>query len=106
MILLSQHSYVRYQIEDAFSKPNVAPDAAIETPISLIACSLVEAGAGITLVAGAVASSFAGPDVVVRPIIEDLTSRYAIIYSYPGKRLALAEAFVEVLRAEFKRASK
>lgn len=103
MILLSKHSYVRYQIEDAFSKLNVAPDVVIETPTSLIACSLVEAGAGITLATGSVAATFAGPDVIVRPIIEDITSRCAIIYPYPGKPLALAEAFADEFRAEFER---
>lgn len=100
MILLSQHSYVRYQIEEAFAELGVSAKAVIETPTSVIACALVAAGAGITLVAQLTAEAFAGPDVAVRPVVESLTSRYAVIFPYPGKRLALAETFADDLRAE------
>lgn len=100
MILLSQHSYVRYQIEEAFSQLGVSPKVVMETPTSVIACALAAAGAGITLVAQLAAEAFAGPDVVIRPIVEPLTSRYAVIFPYPGKRLALAETFAKGLQAE------
>ena len=60
MILLSQYSYVRYQIDDAFSKLGVAPHVVLETPSSSIACALVAAGAGITLVSRWTAEPFAG----------------------------------------------
>ncbi|MGS0014429.1 LysR substrate-binding domain-containing protein, partial [Escherichia coli] len=50
MILLSQHSYMRYQIDDALSKLRVSVQVAMETPNSLVACALVAEGAGITLV--------------------------------------------------------
>jgi DNA-binding transcriptional LysR family regulator len=103
MILLSQHSYVRYQIEDAFSKLNVSANVMLETPTSPVACALVAAGAGITLVSQLAATPFAGPDVVVRPIVEKLISRTAVIFPYPGNRLGLAETFVAELRAEIRR---
>ena len=60
MILLSQVSFVRYQIDDAFSKLGVAPHVVLETPSSSIACALVAAGAGITLVSRWTAEPFAG----------------------------------------------
>lgn len=103
MILLSQHSYVRYQIEDAFSKLSVSANVMLETPTSPVACALVAAGAGITLVSQLAAAPFAGPDVVVRPIVEELVSRTAVIFPYPGNRLALAETFVAELREEIRR---
>ncbi|MCW8207235.1 LysR family transcriptional regulator [Verminephrobacter aporrectodeae subsp. tuberculatae] len=103
MILLSQHSYVRYQIEDAFSKLSVSANVMLETPTSPVACALVAAGAGITLVSHWVAAPFAGPDVVVRPIVEQLVSRTAVIFPSPGNRLALAETFVADLREEIRR---
>ena len=64
MVLLSQHSYVRYQIDDAFSTLGVAPNVVLETPSSSIACALVAAGAGVTLVSKWTAVPFAGPDLV------------------------------------------
>lgn len=101
MILLSQHSYARYQIEDAFSQLNVSADVVLETPTSVMACALVAAGTGITLVSRLVAASCLGPDIVLRPVSEPLVSCYAIIFPASGKRLQLAEAFAADLRDEF-----
>jgi DNA-binding transcriptional LysR family regulator len=103
MILLSQHSYLRYQIEEAFSQLSVSANVVLETPTSPIACALVAAGVGITLVSQFAAEPFVGPDVVVRPIVEQLTSRTAVIYPYPGKRLMLAETFAADLREEMRK---
>jgi len=100
MILLSQHSYVRYQIEDAFSKFSVSAKVVLETPTSQIACALAAAGAGITLVSQLAALPFAGSEVVIRPVLEKITARYAVIFPYPGKRLGLAETFAAELRNE------
>ena len=99
MVLLSAHSYVRYQIDDAFSAAKVAPKAVAETPSSSIACALVAAGAGITLVSKWTAEPFAGPGIVVRPVKEALVSRYAIIFPAGRARSKLAEAFAVGLRA-------
>lgn len=98
MVLLSQHSYVRYQIDDAFSAVGVAPNVVVETPSSSIACAMVAAGAGITLVSKWTAEPFAGPDIVVRPVKEPLASRYAIIYPGSQQRMLLATAFAAELR--------
>lgn len=104
MVLLSQHSYVRYQIDDAFSKLGVAPNVVLETPSSSIACALVAAGAGITLVSRWTAVPFAGPDLVVRLVKETIESRYAIIFPQLAVRQTLAEAFAQDLREEIRRA--
>ena len=106
MILLSQHSFVRYQMDDEFSKLGVAPHVVIETPSSSIACALVAAGAGITLVSRWTAEPFAGPQVVVRPVKEALASRSAIIFPEPGARFSLAEAFANDLREEVRHANR
>jgi len=97
MVLLSQHSYVRYQIDDAFSTLGAAPNVVIETPSSSIACALVAAGAGITLVSRWTAEPFAGPDVVTRPIKQSVASRYAIIYPESRAAAPLARAFAAEL---------
>lgn len=98
MVLLSAHSFVRYQIDDAFSAAKVAPVVVAETPSSSIACALVAAGAGITLVSKWTAEPFAGPGIVVRPVQEPLVSRYAIIFPADRTRSRLAEAFAQELR--------
>ena len=71
-----------------------------------VACSLVAAGAGITLVPRWAAEQFSGPSVSVRPVKEQLSSRCAIIYPDPGPRLALAESFATHLRDELRRIGK
>lgn len=100
MILLSRHSLMRHQIDDAFARLKIAANVVIETPNSQVACTLVAAGAGITLVSRWSAASFLSPQVVARPIKEELTSRAAVIFPEPGSRLMLAEAFAKELRQE------
>ncbi|MFY0751031.1 LysR substrate-binding domain-containing protein [Pseudomonas sp. NFX5] len=99
MILLSQHSYIRYQIEEAFTKLHISPNVVLETPNSLVACALVAAGAGISLISKVTALPFQSSEVVVIPIREQLASRCAVIFPYPGDRMKLAEAFAAQLRA-------
>lgn len=99
MILLSQHSYVRYLIDDAFANVGVAPNVVVETPSSSMACAMVAAGAGITLVSRWTAEPFAGPDLAVRPIKEPLMSKQALIYATDRPPSSLALAFATELRA-------
>ena len=106
MVLLSQHSFVRYQIDDAFSTVGAAPSVVLETPSSSIACALVAAGAGITVVSRWAAASFAVPDLAVRPVKEAIASRYAIIFPNVAARLALANAFANDLREEIRLADQ
>lgn len=105
MVLLSAHSFVRYQIDDAFSSAKVSPRVVAETPSSSIACALVAAGAGITLVSKWTAEPFAGPGIVVRPVQEPLVSRYAIIFPAGRTRSRLAEAFAKELRQQMQGAA-
>jgi DNA-binding transcriptional LysR family regulator len=102
MVLLSQQSFVRHQIDDVFSSLGVAPNVVLETPSSSIACALVAAGVGIGLVGKWTAMPFAGSQVVVRPIKETLASRLAIIFPESGARLSLANAFADDLREEIR----
>lgn len=99
MVLLSAHSFVRYQIDAAFAAAKVAPQVVAETPSSSIACAMVAAGAGITLVSKWTAEPFAGPGIVVLPLNEALVSQYAIIFPADRARSLLAEAFAVDLRS-------
>ena len=106
MVMLSQHSFVRYQMDEAFSTLGVAPNVVLETPSSSIACALVAAGAGITLVSKWTAVPFAGPDLVVRPVKEAIASRHAIIFPQITTRMLLADAFANDLRQEIRKSDQ
>lgn len=101
MILLSQHSFVRYQVEDAFASAGVAPNVVIETPSSSIACALVAAGAGLTIVSQPTAAPFISEETVVRPLNAAVSFRYAIIFPQITTRSKLATAFANELKDEF-----
>jgi DNA-binding transcriptional LysR family regulator len=93
MVLLSQHSYVRYQIDEALSQANAFPNVIAETPNSLIAAALVAQGLGISIVSGCTAEIFAHGNVVTRPLEGALASRFAIIFPESTAISSLARAF-------------
>lgn len=98
MVLVARQSVVRHEIDGALSDLGVVPDVVLETPNSTIACDLVVVGAGITLVGKWTAQPYEGRGVVVKPIKEAFTSRYAMIFPESGPRLLLANAFAAELR--------
>jgi DNA-binding transcriptional LysR family regulator len=100
MVLVARQSFVRHEIDNVLSDLGVAPNVLLETTSSTIACALVAAGAGITLVGKWTAATFEGKDVAVRPIKEAFSSRYAVIFPESGPRLQLANAFANELREE------
>ena len=80
MIMLSQHSLARYHIDDAFSLAGVAPVVAMETPSSTIACALVVAGVGITIVSQSTAGSFISPGIAARPLVPSISFRFSVVF--------------------------
>ena len=106
MVMLARQSFVRHQIADVLASLGVAPNVVLETPSSSIACALVAAGAGITLVGKGTATPFAGSQIVVRPIKETFDSRVGIIFPESGGRLSLANAFANDLREEVRFANR
>ena len=106
MVLLSQHSYVRYQIDDAFSAAGVAPNVVLETASASIAWALVAAGAGISIISESTADRDISPNVVVLPLDAKITCRYAVVFPQLTTRSSLADAFAADLRAEFQEATR
>lgn len=106
MVLLARQSFVRHQIDDVLANLGVEPNVVLETPSSPIACALVAAGAGITLVGRWTATPFASSQVAIRPIKEPFSSGYAIIFPDSGPRLQLADAFVSDLQEEIRCADR
>lgn len=106
MILLSQHSFARYQIDDAFSAAGVAPVVAMETPSSTIACALVAAGIGLSVVSRSTAEPFISSGTAVRPLVPSMSFRYSIVFPQLTTRSSLADAFATDLGIEFRQAER
>jgi DNA-binding transcriptional LysR family regulator len=101
MVMLAQGSFVRYQIDDAFSKLGAAPQVVIETPSSAVACALVAEGAGVALVGRVTADFFLESGVAICELDEDVFMRYALIYPQLTTLLPLASALGAELRHQF-----
>ncbi len=102
LVLLSHHSLQRHRLEDWFARRRVTPNIVVETPQSTIACALVAAGAGVTLVSRVAAGSYTGASgaVVIRRLNERVTTDLALIYPVIGARAQLVDVFAQELRAE------
>jgi len=48
------------------------------------------------------AESIAGPNVVVRPVREEMSSRSEVIFPFPGARMLQAEALAKELKEEIR----
>jgi len=105
MVLLSPHSYVRYQIDDAFASAGAAPVTAAETPSASIACALVAAGAGVTIVSRSTAQPFMSADTVVRLLDAPIAFRYSMVFPQLTTRSSLSDAFAADLRTELREAA-
>lgn len=106
MVMLSQQSFVRHQIDDLLAALGVMPNVVLESSSSSIACAVAAAGVGIALISKLTAIPLLDSKVVVRPIKETIDSRYAIIFPGSGGRLALADAFANDLREEVRAFNK
>ncbi len=99
MVMLSQHSYVRYQIDDAFSQANISVNVVVETHSSLVAAGLVAAGVGISIFSAVTLDSFDAGKVVAKPLDGCPMSRYAVIFPDSTTTSPLARAFANEVEA-------
>lgn len=97
LILPSPHSYVRYQLEDAFNQLGIALHAVAETPTSPMACAMAAAGAGVALVSQWVPLQDVDARYVVRPLQAPIRSQYGTVTASGQPPKALASEFVALL---------
>ncbi len=100
MILLSHHSPLRHALDRAFFEARVSPKVAFETPHSLLACHLAEAGLGIAVVPEQTAGPFAGDRCKMVPVHERLSLDYGLITPTVTAANPLGRAFVAAMRKE------
>lgn len=101
LILLSQHSSLRFMLEQAFYQLGVEPHIKFETPHSLVACAMVREGLGVTIVSNETAQQFEGQGMHIVALEEEITSECGIILPKTGVRNPLTDHFVDCLREEF-----
>ncbi|MCU4182485.1 LysR substrate-binding domain-containing protein [Bosea sp. BH3] len=99
-ISLEQSTLLRYRIDAIFSAERITRDVRIETPLSMIACSLVSAGAGLSIVDPFTAAEYSGRGIVVKPFRPTIPSEVAVIWAAGRFRSALALDFAATVRAE------
>ncbi len=97
-ISLEQSTQLRYRIDALFSAHRVARQTRVETPLSMIACGLVAAGAGLSVVDPFTAEEYRGKGVEVRPLRPSVTYDIAIIWGAGRFRSAVAQDFAETIR--------
>ncbi len=98
-VSLEQTTQLRYRIDAIFSAARVTRQTRVETPLSMIACGLVAAGAGVTIVDPFTASEYSGRGIVVRPFRPALLYDVGVVWASGRFRSALARDFVDQVRA-------
>lgn len=99
-ISLEQSTQLRYRIDALFSAHRVPRRTRVETPLSMIACGLVAAGAGLSVVDPFTAEEYRGRGIELRRLKPSVTYDVATIWASGRARSAAAEDFVaEVVQA-------
>lgn len=98
-VSLEQTTPMRYRIDAIFSAAGITRQTRVETPLSMIACGLVAAGAGVAIVDAFTAFEFGGRGIVVRPFRPAVLYDVGIVWASGRFRSALALDFAGEVRA-------
>lgn len=98
-ISLERGTHLSYRIDAIFSSEHISREVHVETPLSMIACSLVASGAGVSIVDPFTADEYRGRGVVVRPFRPTILSEIAVVWATGRFRSALARDFVGSVHA-------
>lgn len=98
-VSLEQSTQLRYRIDALFSAHGVTRSTRVETPLSMIACGLVAAGAGVAVVDPFTAEEYRGRGIEIRPLRPRVVFDMAIIWGAGRFRSAVALDFAERVRS-------
>lgn len=98
-VSLGQSSLSRFRLDRMFAEHGVSRIMRIETPLSEIACSLVAAGAGVSLCESFTASEYATRGIVVRLFEPRIEFEYSALYAATQRTPVLAREFIDGFRA-------
>jgi DNA-binding transcriptional LysR family regulator len=96
-IAISHQSLFRYRVDGLLMEAGITRSFRIETPLTAIACSMVAAGAGVSVSTPIPAVAYVGRGVVLRPLVEKVTSEYGIVFPRQRPVGTLARAFADEL---------
>lgn len=91
---------LRQQVDEIFASSGLKPTYSVITSSSQIACQLVIAGAGITLIDRLSADTFDHTQVVMRPLLPERWFNFGVILPRDGEVLPLASEFIDCLKRE------
>jgi DNA-binding transcriptional LysR family regulator len=97
-VSLEQTTQLRYRVDALFSARGLSRQTRVETPLSMIACSLVAAGAGLSIVDPITAAEYRGRGVVVLPVRPAILFDLATVWSAQRSRSAIAVEFAARVR--------
>jgi DNA-binding transcriptional LysR family regulator len=97
-VSLEQSTQTRYRIDAIFASAGVTRLTRVETPLSMIACSLVAAGAGLSIVDPFTAAEYDGRGIVVRPFAPALKYDIGVVWATGRLRSALALELADKVR--------
>jgi DNA-binding transcriptional LysR family regulator len=93
----------RFLIDQVFFSAKVSRRLMVETAVSHVACNLVAAGAGVSLVDPLTAISFQGKGVRVLPFLPTIPFAYYVLYPEQVPAALLTRRFVSFLKDELVR---
>jgi DNA-binding transcriptional LysR family regulator len=91
---------MRQQVDEIFESRSLEPTYRLTTSSSQIACGLVAAGAGITIIDGLSAATFDRAKVVLRPLLPERWVNFGIMVARQSELMPLARDFVDCLDEE------
>lgn len=98
-ISLGQSTLLRFRIDAVFADAGIIRQMRIETPLSMIACALAAADAGLAIVDPFTAREFAGRGIVLRPFKPRIEVEFAILYSTQLALSGLAQELIDEFRS-------
>jgi DNA-binding transcriptional LysR family regulator len=105
-ISISRSTQLRVRVDSFFLAGSVQRRMGHETPLSIVACSLVAAGAGLAIIDPFTAIAVGGLDIVFRPLEPRIDVQFSIITSAKSPLTGLALDFVIGAEDEIDRFAK
>ncbi|GGH20855.1 transcriptional regulator [Alsobacter metallidurans] len=96
-VSLENSTQLRYRTDAVFAQARVSRHTRAETPLSMIACAMVAAGAGLSIVDPFTAAEYDGRGVAVRAFRPDVHLDISCIWSAQRSRSGIARQFVEFI---------
>ncbi|WP_417607138.1 LysR substrate-binding domain-containing protein [Oceanimonas baumannii] len=99
-ISLGPEQSVRYKVDEVFKLARVSRQLVLDTQLSHVACSFVDAGAGVALVDPVTALHFPSTNLVYRPFEPWVSFAYHLLYPAHRARSRATLEFSELLKDE------